>query len=184
MTPPQNTWDSIGQSPLVTAVFGAQADFQESAGLPRPLDLRLFIRPESMPIENIRALFELLAFAPATEIFGEDFERRLVTRIYAYYQNRNRQAGLDLLAHDGLFSYTYTWTVSGGRRTGLNLFVTPTPFTQNNIAWVAYILRAVDWVIPHFEGQITVTLVTAANTPLRATVGGAHREVAMATVGG
>ena len=160
-------WQTVQESPAVEAAELAISRLRENAGFPNPFNVKLYVRGETMPIENLRRQLRDMD-VPSGEFLGEEFERKVFTGKYFYYNNRNRASGLDLFAEDALFSWIIlSWMdASDGQHEGINLCITPTPLATANNDWLAFVKEWVEWILPHFEGAVTIVLCETATVNL------------------
>ena len=150
---PANVWPNISESPWVEAVYAVLQEMPELAGYDDPLDVRRFVHPATMPIGNLRRQLDDMQ-VPSTDFFGDDFTRRVGVNLYEYFEGRDRWSGVDRTAEDLMFEYIPTWKTSGGRRVGVDFCITPSPTVMPTTDYVAAVKDWLDWVLPHFEGDI------------------------------
>ena len=150
---PGHDWDRLGESPWVEAVYRTLLEMPELAGFDDPLDVRTFVRPESMPLANLE--LELNARGvPATGAIGEEFTRRVGQYLYEYFDGRDKWSGVDRTAEDLDFRWVHTWILESGRRVGIEFCVTPSPLAEPTPDYVAAVRDWLAWVVPHFDGDI------------------------------
>ena len=129
---------TIPQSPIPTGVRNALGEIYrmvEPVDPVSPVDLRVWLDPETMPIANLRLMLREQGF-PAGDYIGEVFERRVASRPLLYYRRRNTASLLMELADDGEFSARIRWTpATGGPRTAATILVTPTALLGEATDW-------------------------------------------------
>ena len=85
---PEGDWVTIPQSPIPTGVRNALGEIYrmvEPVDPVSPVDLRVWLDPETMPIANLRLMLREQGF-PAGDYIGEVFERRVASRPLLYYR--------------------------------------------------------------------------------------------------
>lgn len=176
-------WQNLTESPAVLASRRALVDLPKSAGFPDPMDVRLYVMGDTMPIENIRRQFEAMDM-PSGMYLGEVFERRVYNHLIQYHLLRDHEVSVEQFASDAQFSYRLNKEPSSGRWTSLDICVTPSPIVLVEGAgadWIEFVTNWLNWLLPWFSGAITITLCTFAETGLYLIPGAAatvHRRAA------
>ena len=157
-------WPSITESPWVVAFYEMLGEVHELISLEDPVDVRRFVDLRTMPIGNLRQQLDAMN-VPSTAFFGEVLTRAVGTNLYNYFAGRDQWAGVNQTAEDLLFEYVPTWKVNGaGRRVGIDFCITPSPVVVANPEYVEAVRDWLNWVLPHFEGNI------AGRTPVEKAV--------------
>ena len=162
------TWPYIQESLSVKAAIAGLDNVQKVVvgEANTPLDVRLFISPDAMPLDNLITELRTRRI-PATTFLGEVFSRRVYRELPFYYSNRNRFSGVNKFAVDAQFRYSSEWVLTGVARTGIELCITPSPFADADQSYVYGVTQWINWLLPHFEGDVTVTICVFAELGLR-----------------
>ena len=164
------TWPYIQESPAVKAAV-ASLDIAAEKTLPdKPLDVRIFVAPDTIPLDNLITEVETRRIPP-TEFLGETFGRRVYREMTFYYSNRNRFSGINRFSDDAQFSYIKTWLLTGVTRTGISICVSPSPFVDADKSYVSGVTKWIEWLLPHFEGNVKVIICNFADADLKLNVG-------------
>ena len=124
-------------------------------------DLRPYLRYDTAPIEVVRSDMASIGLGVYTNLFGEGFERAVAQNVYNFYNQRNRKSGLDLYARLLEIFYVHSFTLTGNERTGLTLCITSIlGSTLSNAAINDEVTRALKWLLPHWTGNRTLSIMT------------------------
>lgn len=167
--PNEGDWVTLPYSPIPAGLrtfLGGIYNLVEPVDEAAPVDLRVWLDPETQPIENLRLSLRDLGF-PAGDYVGPVFERRVAARPLSYYQRRNTAGLLVELAEDAQFRYRIIWTpLTGGPRTAAQVLVTPTSLLTDSTGWAEHLIYWLNWGYPLLEGRLTV--IVAPEVRLRA----------------
>ena len=177
------TWDTIGDSPAVDAFEYALERAWAGVPMPQPFDVRSFEAWDTIPLDRLEAQTKLMTM-PDKGALGEAFLRKVWRHKYQYHWNRNRLSGLDLLAEDAGFTYVIqAWGYSGQRKNAVTVCIGPPPGQTFTFPYQAAIIRWVEWMIPHFDGRVSVLACPQTDLTLHLQIAGMVRaqQIAYAT---
>lgn len=111
---------------------------------------------DTMPIGAVRAYAEARGVVPHAQLFGEEYERKVVKAWGRWFTERDSKSILDLLETLLLVQIDRSFSLD---RTHLDLCFSPTPYRQYlDQSYEQYLVHVVGWLLPFWSevGNLTI----------------------------
>ena len=147
-------------------------------------DIRVYYDWDTAPIEVVRQRIADAQLGVHTTIFGEAFERAVGKAMYLFFANRNRRAGVDLYSRLLNISYIENFTLVAGARDAIELCISQIlGSAATNSQVIEEVRRAMEWLLPHWTGSVTISICATAAADLYIYPGGVITTLAHMSLG-
>ena len=145
---------------------------------------RLLVPPNPHDIDEVdeswlpfmAVYYNAIAFS---DLLGEEFQRRSIKEGVFLNTWAGWPASVDRFARDAEFAYTFTYNFGGtpNRRTSLDLYITPSSFSQQSAsAYQDYVARVVDQLLPVLISVNAVHIAQQFSGDVRINAGWIQRD--------
>ena len=117
---------------------------------------------QACPIVRVRRFAEFINLPVYTRIFGEQFERDVISDWFYFFAYRDKESVIDRLALYLKARYIDVWT---NDRVGVDICWTPTPLRAVPLdhPYETYLRNATKWLLPSYKVDVTTSFCITYN---------------------